>query len=60
MKSTSDAIGIRELNLDEVDAVSGGASALIRAIIAAYDAIRSLERTMAEPDPPAPYVPMAL
>jgi hypothetical protein len=60
MKSINDAIGPRELDLDEVDAVSGGASALVRALIAAYDVIHSMERTQAEPEPPAPYVPMKL
>jgi hypothetical protein len=40
----------RELDVVEVDSVSGGASALVRALIAAYDAIHSVEKTLAASD----------
>jgi hypothetical protein len=51
----------RELDMLELDAVSGGASALVRALIAAKDAIRSVQKTLDEGDGyQAPYVPMAL
>ena len=53
-------IKMRELDLDELDAVSGGASALVRALIAAYDAIASVTRTLQDdPEQPA-NVPMKL
>jgi hypothetical protein len=52
---------IRELDIVELDAVSGGRNALVAALIAAWDAIHSVERTLAEGDGyTAPYVPMAL
>jgi len=51
----------RELDILELDAVAGGASALVRALIAAKDAIHSVEKTLKADDGyQAPYVPMAL
>jgi hypothetical protein len=51
----------RELDILELDAVSGGASALVRALVAAWDAIHSVEKTLKEGDGyQAPYVPMSL
>jgi hypothetical protein len=49
----------RELDISELDAVSGG-SALTKAIIQAKDVIRRIDKLLNEPDEPAPYVPMKL
>lgn len=52
---------ICKLTLAELDAVSGGRDmAKEKALIALWDAIHSLERTMNEPDPAPAYVSMKL
>jgi hypothetical protein len=55
---TSDEI--RDLKADDLDTVSGGRNALIEALVEAYLAIKSVNRTLQDDPEPTPYVPMTL
>jgi hypothetical protein len=50
---------VRELDVHELEAVSGG-SARDAAAIAAYAVIHRIDALLNEKEPPAPYVPMKL
>jgi hypothetical protein len=53
------AAEVRELDIHELDAVSGG-SARDAAAIEAYAVAHRIDALLNEKEPPAPYVPMTL
>jgi len=58
-ENSMNAAEVRELDIHELDAVSGG-SARDAAAIEAYAIAHRIDALLNEKEPPAPYVPMTL